>query len=76
MLREEAAAFKANDAGYRDALCRRIRIVVRNAEVHEGQELAVYFDDRSSIHLSLRPEDLIGGEHATFWSRSGGLWVW
>jgi hypothetical protein len=44
--------------------------------VHEGQELAVYFDDRSSIHLSLRPEDLIGGEHATFWSRSGGLWVW
>jgi hypothetical protein len=40
----------------------RIGITVREAYVHEGQEIGIHFCDESSIHASLRPELAVGGE--------------
>lgn len=75
-VREGHSVHRPGDSGYRDALCRRIGVVVREVEVREEQELAIAFNDDSSVHVSLRAEDSVGPESATFSSASGGFWVW
>jgi hypothetical protein len=75
-VREGHAVYRVNDPGYRDALCRRIGVLVRHVEVHEEKELVLSFSDDCSVHISLRAEDRVGAESATFSSTTGGFWVW
>ncbi len=75
-VREGPSVLRTGDSGYRDAICRRIGVVVREVEVREEQELVISFNDDSSFHVSLRAEDRIGPESSTFSSASGGFWVW
>ncbi len=72
VIQEGHAVYRANDSGYRDALCRRIGGVVHQVELHEGQELAVHFIDDSPIRVSLRAEDRAGPESAIFSSAASG----
>lgn len=75
-VREKNRIFRPSDSGYRDALCRRIAITVTGADVQDSERIAVDFADGSSVRISLRAEDCVGGESATFGSACGGLWVW
>ncbi len=75
-VQEGHSQYGSKDPGYRDALCRRIGVAVRHVELHEGQEITMFFIDGSSVRVSLRPEDSVGGESVTFCSSVGGLWVW
>jgi hypothetical protein len=75
-VHEGHAVYRASDSGYRDVLCRRIGVVVRHIEVHEEKELVLSFSDDCSVHVSLRAEDRVGAESATFSSATGGFWVW
>ncbi len=75
-VRDGESLFRVNTPGYRDALCRRIGIVVDCVEVKEGQELVISFQDGGALRISLRPEDRAGPESATFSSASGGIWIW
>ena len=75
-VREGHSVHRVGDSGYRDALCRRISVVVREVQVREEQELVIAFNDDSSFHISLRAENRVGPESATFSSASGGFWVW
>ena len=61
--------------GYRDALCERIGKSVSNAQVAEGDELRIDFNDGSTILISLRPGDYIGAEAAIF-NHGEETWVW
>jgi hypothetical protein len=75
-VREDGLVYRINEPGYRDALCRRIGVVVREVEIHEAEELAIHFVDGGSIRVSLREEDGLGPENAIYSSKADGLWVW
>ncbi len=75
-VHEGGIVYRINEPGYRDALCHRIGLVVRDVEIHEEENLTIHFVDGSSIRVSLREEDRLGPESATYSSTAGGLWVW
>lgn len=75
-VREEGAVYRPGQSGYRDALCRRIGVIITKVDVNTDEDIALYFVDNSSIHVSLRAEDQAGPESASFSSTVGGFWVW
>jgi hypothetical protein len=62
--------------GYRDALCERIGHSVVSAEIAEGQEIRIEFDDHSKISISLRPDDYAHGPEAAIFDHGEDTWVW
>jgi hypothetical protein len=52
--------------GYRDELCGRIGHKVLVASLRDGDALILTFDDSTSLHTSLRPEDNTGPEVGYF----------
>jgi hypothetical protein len=63
------------DHGYRDALCARIERRIIGANVTEGEEIKIEFDDRSCISVSLMSSQRSGPEAAVFHDGSK-TWVW
>lgn len=64
------------EPGYRDALCDRISVVVRDAYVVEGEEACVEFTDGVSVCVSLRPDDYRAAEALVFDDGQGNTWIW
>lgn len=58
--------FDIETPGYRDQLCDRIANRVVHAYVVPGDRLQLDFSDRSSVIISLRPEDYRAAEAAIF----------
>lgn len=63
------------EEGYRDTLCARIGVKVKDASVVEGTNLAIYFEDDSVLRISLRDEDYRSIEAVYFVNEDGSLWV-
>jgi hypothetical protein len=61
-----ATVLSTEDSGYRDALCGRIGAQVVAAYAEQDNRLQIDFSDKSSIVISLKPEDLVGVEAAMF----------
>jgi hypothetical protein len=53
---------RVGEPGYKDALCARIGRNVHTADVIEGAEVLVEFEDGARISISLRPENSVGPE--------------
>lgn len=64
------------DAGYRDALCTFITKTVTKTNLIENEEIQLEFNDLGGISISLRPDDRLGAESATFSLGKTELWVW
>jgi hypothetical protein len=60
-VREEGHTWSPTDSGWRDALCRRIGVVVRRVG-RSNEELSIDFEDNSEIAVSLRDGDYVGPE--------------
>lgn len=63
-------------AGYRDALCSFVSRTVVDVSDDGAEEIALVFGNGAKISISIRTEDRIGPESATFSSGSGVLIVW
>jgi hypothetical protein len=68
-------ALSEAEPGYRDALCRLIGLTVLDV-AEDAESLTLDFGKGVSLSISLRPEDAVGPENATFISETGLLWVW
>jgi hypothetical protein len=60
-VRAEGRTWSRTDAGWRDALCGRISVVVRHV-VCSDEQLCIDFEDNSEIAVSLRHDDYVGPE--------------
>lgn len=60
--------------GYRDRLCEQIGATVTDAWANEA-EVAVGFESRTVISISMKDEDYTGPEAVQFVSEDGSLWV-
>jgi len=60
---------------YRDSLCERIGVKVRDTEVVAHTEVAVHFEDGTAFRISLREEDYRGPEAVEFINEGGDIWV-
>jgi 2C-methyl-D-erythritol 2,4-cyclodiphosphate synthase len=60
---------------YRDFLCERIGVKVRDIEVVAHTEVAVHFEDGTIFKLSLQKEDRRGPEALEFINDGGDIWV-
>lgn len=59
---------------YRDSLCERIGVKVRDTEV-DLTELAIHFEDGATFRISLREKDYRGPEAIEFINEAGDIWV-
>jgi hypothetical protein len=75
-VRRGDKAFQPMSEGYRDVLCSLIGTTVDGIDVREQDAIDIRFREGSIVSISLRTEDAIGPESATFSSRAGGCWVW
>lgn len=57
------------EAGYRDELCGRIAVKVRQARIREDQDLAIKFEDGVELFVSLKAADRDGPEAGHFSSK-------
>lgn len=69
-------SYKWGQPGYRDILCDCINAKVHKTFVSEGKELRLEFNHEVCVVISLKAEDYIGAEAATFDDDQGGFWVW
>ena len=59
---------------YRDALCERIGVKVRDTEA-DATGVAINFEDGAIFRISLREQDYRGPEALEFVNESGDIWV-
>jgi hypothetical protein len=76
LVHDAGRIFGETDAGYRDAICALIGVVVSAVEIHEGDFLQIAFGENRKITVSLRADDAVGPESAYFTSVSGRWWYW
>ena len=69
-------AYKKGELGYRDALCERIGRSVRRATTVSEKQIELDFDDNTSLHISLKPQDQLGPEAAVLSGQSMPTCVW
>ncbi|MGI4827180.1 MAG: hypothetical protein ACRYFU_03170 [Janthinobacterium lividum] len=66
---------RANEMGYRDALCKLIGARVSGV-TQTIESLSIDFTNGEMLVTSLRAEDASGPESASFLSETGLLWIW
>ena len=67
--------FHGDNRGFRDALCNNIAKKVAEARVAYGESIAIRFADGSTIKISLKDEDYLGGEAVNFDTGDNVWWA-
>ena len=68
---------KSDMTGYRDALCGQIGKTVAFVREEHNDQLALLFEDGTTISISLKDEDRVCAEAAMLQADSGKHWnVW
>jgi hypothetical protein len=71
----DSERLRAEDLGYRDALCRLIGAQVTGV-TETAESLSIHFTSGETLVASLRAEDALRPENASFISETGLLWIW
>ena len=74
-LQVGSQTFSWGDLPYKDSLCARIGVQVKDASFIDGRDLTIWFEDGAMLKISLRDEDYRGPEALQFVNDQGSTWV-
>jgi hypothetical protein len=76
LVHDAGQVFCETEAGYRDAICALIGVVVSAVEIREEDFIQITFSDSRKIIVPLRADDAVGPESAYLTTTSGRWWYW
>ena len=75
VVEAEGVAYRWDETGFRDQLCKRIAHIVTKAEIIPDECVRIDFDDRAKISVSLLSQDYVAAEAVRFDASPQIWWV-